>query len=130
MIQANELRIGVLVNTPFGIGSVDSIITHHANDGAVTTVKAAGISYQEGLLLEQIYPIPITPEILEKSGFKTSRKGVEWTIVVNQELGSVLIVQCVNGVYSLSCCPVEFQSVHQLQNLHHALTGTELKIQL
>ena len=136
MIQANELRIGNFVNCDGEILPVLAIDSENSFDdehvGTVTLPEVCG-GYRigtRGRWLKKLKGIPLTPEILANCGFKTARKGVEWTIVTNEELGSVMIIQCINEFYCLSSFPAEFLYVHQLQNLYYALTGKELNIQL
>jgi hypothetical protein len=74
-------------------------------------------------------PIELSPEILEKCGFRSTRK-VEFTKVFDEETGAVIIVNNINGTYSLSCFAVEFNYLHELQNIYFCLCKTELTIQL
>lgn len=71
-------------------------------------------------------PIPLTPEILEELGF-IKRKKTEYYIVSDKDAGTILIVNVIANEYSLSCFPVAFKYVHQLQNIIHSLTNTELQ---
>jgi len=114
MIQVNELRVGNLayyptVNLNNG-NAVDEIIEVSAND-----IKNLEISHG------YLKPIPLTEEWLLKFGFE--RIG-----------GQLWDCNEVRGLFVFD----EFQPlaylhgkryVHQLQNLYHALTGEELKIQ-
>lgn len=81
-------------------------------------------------LRDEILPVQLTPELLTRFGFKTGRAGVEWSIITDESVGSVLILQCINGKYCISCFPREFDYVHELQNIYHALVGKELKTSL
>lgn len=113
MIKANELRIGNWIIFPFGGNQ-----------------KVTGDDIANFDALGGVFPIPLTPEILEKAGAKTVigewqysmnvgalkmnfRHNIEWY----SELG---------GIYLGG----HIQSLHQLQNLYFALTQTELTIQL
>jgi hypothetical protein len=89
--------------------------------------------------IEYISPIPLTPEILEKAGFKkiyhedfsdsfilnVSTEGViKW-----EDDGSILINDRLDdGIGYATNCVCKY--VHQLQNLIHSLTGQELTINL
>lgn len=90
-------------------------------------------------------PIPLTPEILEKCGFRQDDNCGFWNknnegaifYTLNQEWHSFPL-KVVNGVYAKYFdCEDDFYSwsgkplkhLHQLQNLYYSLTGTELEIQ-
>ena len=107
MIAANELRIGNWVMI----------------DGIKTTID----SVQEDIECD---PIPLTAEILEKSGLRISME----TLMIGDY--AELCTARDNGFYYLmfeGCvnnkdAPIKY--VHQLQNLYFALTNQELNIQL
>ena len=112
-MKVNDLRIGNYVKSK-----------RHDLD----VVTQVGKSNVWGKFNEDIFPMPmpLTEEWLLKFGFESD--GIEWW----------------NGVLSLGIykdglyyCPTEdihyrlgkeFKYVHQLQNLHHALTDEELTI--
>ena len=107
-MKANELRIGNYVD-----------IKHDEYE-----CESYQFDFESGWNMEYIHPILLTEEWLMKFGFESD--GIEWW----------------NGVLSLGIykdglyyCPTEdihyrlgkeFKYVHQLQNLHHALTDEEL----
>jgi hypothetical protein len=88
-IKANELRVN---NWIYDIG--DAII-----------IVDVDIIHDVSIGVERYYPIPLTPEILEKAGDFVNE-------IVKQAGAS------------------NFKYVHQLQNLFFALTNTELEISL
>lgn len=108
MIDVRELRIG------------NNIL----DDGKVIQVTAATIMDIVQYRIDYD-PIPLTPEILGKCGF-IKIKNTEYYIVSNKDAGTILIVNVINNEYSLSCFPVTFQYLHQLQNIAYFLTNTEL----
>lgn len=83
-------------------------------------------------LLDMVEPIPLTPEILEKAGFvKVEGKDSIY------DKGQMRLYLGLNG----SLCYTEYekgsycylrliQYAHELQNLHYALYGSELPINL
>lgn len=119
MIQANELRIGNLVSFYGKFEKVESIGTY-------------GVSFNNGFgkyTLPNLRPIPLTEEILLRCGAKLH--GIEYIIKA-----SALPIK-IRISYGIAYC--EFGNVylggrikflHELQNLYHALTGQELKIEL
>ena len=90
-------------------------------------------------------PIPLTPEILEKAGFKDDGSGSGWYMLnyfTDCELTAEVMCLQVNTI-SFRCAisdtdydsapsmtAIRMNYVHQLQNLYFALTGEELNINL
>lgn len=88
-------------------------------------------------LCDKLSPIPLTPEILEKCGFKKNgtfdkqfNNGNQIEIDLSDEYkGEVWLGgsdSCTNGMGFVANC----QYLHQLQNLYFALTGEELTVNL
>jgi len=122
MIQANELRIGNLVNCHF--------LTTNFN-AKVLEIKRLGVVVQDGehenmYSFENISGIPITPEILEKCGFVKSQMGYEFEGIELELFFGKLKYKYGNEIRLRT----HIQYVHQLQNLYHILCGTELNVQL
>lgn len=123
MINANELRIGNLVDHYFSDDTDDSV-----TDRMYEHIEAKDISDDE--YLSSCYPIPLTPEILEKAGFEydgattLSRDDSPLYFKILAGKGSAF-VEKLHQPFEVHC---EF--VHQLQNLYFALTGEELTINL
>lgn len=114
MIQANELRIGSWVkgahsNDLFQVESVGEYGINAEVDGYESTGYA--MEWQD---LESIVPIPLTIEILLKSGFK--------------EAGLLYQKGWIHIDKNLSFLNTKLEYVHQLQNLYFALSGKELNI--
>mgnify|MGYP001579065370 CR=1 FL=1 len=69
MIQANELRIGNMVNrelhSPRGLEYDPHFILDENAMGAL-------FNQDKNIALQDLFPIPLTPEILEKAGFEQS----------------------------------------------------------
>ena len=130
MIKINELRFGNYVNDP--VDSKDKRtniyqIAKHQIDDVYTNYSA----------------IPLTPEILEKAGFRKYSHEPGYTLGEDFEksekcdeysFGKITIMDWGNGfVLSNSfsfTLRVEIKYLHQLQNLYFALTGEELNVQL
>lgn len=127
MIKASELRIGNRLR-PRRVIDADSLpATGYA-------ICAAHIAYTEEDLNSDWDPIPLTPEILEKSGFKKVESvhgGEAFTInevrFLKEGLDYTLVSED-DDHYAIDRIGKPFHYVHQLQNLYFALTGEELNI--
>jgi len=128
MIQPNELRVGnyVMFTPDFDLG--------HAQIIGILE-EDAKVKYDDGKidypLLDWLKPIPITREWVEKLGFEIST----WheRVEVWSHPDHIPGLVCIDGEKWLhshddDLDSVELKSVHQLQNLFFALTGTELTI--
>lgn len=121
-MDAKELRIG------------NWVIIDDGFPERVTTVTFNIIHYfpeRESMLK----PIPLTPEILEKAGFEESQDGffyneeATFRIHNNRMLIDMSFINPENDeTYFVNIGVVD--SLHQLQNLYHALTSEELTISL
>ena len=117
MIKANELRVGnwVLLGAKKRLyHEVDSIC-----------------AWGEGTAL---HPIPLTPEILEKCGFRQQGKRNLYSdgklAFMEDADGFTFFIKDVSNVLYKSVANSKIYYLHQLQNLYFALTGDELKIEL
>lgn len=153
MIKANVLRIGNYVMFRDGFGGehftkVHSIHEEMAAIGAKTLTED-GSQGQGFMRYEGLYPIPLTPEILEKCGFE---KGViddppayNLAGYIKWERLAIFLeeIQCSDGRTDWSTY-VQFnvgmgfnhlvtnppEYLHELQNLYFALTGEELIVRI
>lgn len=140
MIEANELRIGNIVKVEHymshnGIAQITSFtgdICHWKCRNNITPDMGWLVS---GSKCDDIDPIPLTPEILEKAGFEEYafgytlqlglfKKGFRW--IAQDLLGNPLEMPFLR-IDTWSC---EIYYVHQLQNLYWCLVGKELEINL
>jgi hypothetical protein len=121
-MKSNELRIGNWVEQPNGgVTRVTAIL----NDLQIKT--------ETGYIDKYCRPIPLTEEWLLKFGFEKDEIGqlflepyiddVEANIVFYLEGDEVVLRDSFEDIFLTR---VHF--IHQLQNLHHALTGKELKL--
>lgn len=126
MIQANELRIGNWVIDPDGNPVTVNDIFYSGQEG----INACDNNYECYPILDfdELSPIPLTPEILEKAGFEKDKlgytNGFNFSLYYNhkKDKGNY-------GAYWKSFeAGVDFKHLHQLQNLYFALTGMELNI--
>lgn len=128
MIAASELRIGNLVQRPKNLRI--PILDGNQLYYKVDTVMIRDCEYYGDKWAFE--PIPLTPEILEKAGFKDKKYKPLFKMVsapVHYERNIIII--CQDERYSLNCYEdTEIKYLHTLQNLYFALTGQELKISL
>jgi hypothetical protein len=127
MIQANELRVGnwITGNFPF---MIIKQVSCYGVDLYMPQCEADDFSYD----LEEIEPIPLTPEILEQCDFVfdgasyLAKDGIgQISYRVHLWVINNTIMWVANEGFS-----VTLNSLHQLQNLYYALTGKELEIKL
>lgn len=123
MIQANELRIG-------------NWISYDNNDVQVFELPYL-IDIDEGkedylvnsVWLNEHEPIPLTPELLERCGFR--KLSNEW-VIQGPEYLEYFEMRYDKFYYTGGegvCFGKGCEYLHQLQNLYFALTGTELTYQ-
>ncbi len=129
MIQANELRIGnwVAANSPAMI--VKEINQYEV--GLYMPNSEADLFHEE---IEKLEPIPLTEDILLKCGFEKEYFGNN---LLGYNNGDFNIYRKPTGNNDLLPCfkeniasNVPIKYLHQLQNVHHSLTGKELTINL
>lgn len=138
MIQPTELRLGNYVNvpraeqSPFRIDGFEYISKDggkiYQNNGTYETSFGTFPFHPLTWEISDLAPIPLTPEILEKAGFKHQdilkkvyHKNVYlWNRFRIDETGT--------GKYFYG--QLEITSLHQLQNLYFALVGSELTVNL
>lgn len=126
MIKANELRLENLVlykGEALPIYSIDRAGLSFSRINDIQVNKKSGATLGTGEI--DFEPILLTPEILEKCGFKRDYTRESWhhmTFVLDQIVLEWLDEKCgYNGVCQLSY-------LHQRQNLYFVLTGEELTI--
>lgn len=121
MIQENEIRCG---NTFLHNGEWNS----EGYNGLFTWRPSDWYALSECRLnLEDVAPIPLTPEVLKACGFVYRSN---WTMVVDKKVFSFNIGAFDNEWrvwWDCTLCSfVKMQHLHQLQNLFFALVGREL----
>jgi hypothetical protein len=98
-------------------GSYDSSYTTYV----VETVKEAG--------LQDIEPVKLTPQILEKCGFRNFVRD-EWIVSHGNEHTDFLFSEEGLRLRHTTSTRVPIRYVHQLQNFFYAIAGQELEIDL
>jgi len=143
MIKANELRIGNYVNvprkeqSPFRVDYFDNVKVYQ--DNGTYECPPFGEIPMHPLTwdLADIEGIPLTPEILEKCGFKKQNNG--WNKNKKSEydenyFGLFDHNYCSGKLdlkYNVGNGPIpSIKFLHQLQNLYFAISGQELEVNL
>jgi hypothetical protein len=123
MILTEDLRIGNWI--------IVSDVTYRINVIAETKVYFEG--YKRSVKKEELQPIPITQEILEKSGFRRREKtnlydkipleGFTYQLYADRMMifhpGSNTLCHWLN---------TRITFLHQLQNLYYILTGRKISV--
>lgn len=143
-MKSQELRIGNifmfeddnLCMTTYGV-----VIVIKEKHGRWRSITDANRGYEQDDNYIDFEPIPLTPEILEKCGFK-KRRDEEYlfsidldkhiSIVVNKDNFFPMLLQDAEfsgGELNVYSCNL-INYLHQLQNLYFALTGQELEVNL
>jgi hypothetical protein len=138
MIQAHELRIGNLVKA--------SVMVEPIQVFTITFDRRDGYFINTHIPIEDIQPIPLTPEILESLGLpdqEINEKGCGWFHRGNFLVGktkyhyhfhknskrlTLAIVVTLEKGSDTTAFAWDIYYVHQLQNLYHALTFKELNV--
>ena len=143
-MKANELRIGNLINRVTENEETICIVKGIDDSGCYTEpLNQPKEHYYHANPIKSIEPIPLTEDILLKCGFVKDgdyfKKGVLdmfYCLKYYKHLnGYYFYIQYSdspfewddNTFYPISCT---YKYLHQLQNLHFALTGEELTIKL
>lgn len=124
MIQANELRLGNLVQDKKG----KTISIHNINNNG-----RINQGFSPSHLIDTLSGIALTESILYKVGFyKADHTDPFGGLLVKLWEGYSLRLRRVEFKWTLDFYGLEIQInyLHQLQNLYFALTGTELEINL
>ena len=140
MIKSNEVRIGNCVeynsaHPGFNKGTKNEkhFICKIGNEDGFALSDGFDNWYNE----DELNPIPLTPEILEKAGFVGKYKSVGYSFIKDgvglssqdeTDDGFPIRDYVFHVYYNYTGVPIFY--VHQLQNLYFALTGEELEIKL
>jgi len=131
-MNANELRLGNWVEANSPMMQVKEI-TEHTVGLYMPGSEADPFLYD----IEEIRPIKLSPEILEKCGFELNRNN-ELSIEINDIASHLELMSGTGGFYypSFTQTPQgdeertvyfnRINSLHQLQNLYFSLCGEEL----
>lgn len=120
MIDPKELRLGNLVKTNKGILIQANGIRHDWEAMDYIIIDKNDIGYS----IDELSPIHITPEWLERLGLNDHSFEFSKVFTVSYYDGIVHIEQYHEGPKDMP----HIIYIHQLQNLYHALTGQELTV--
>jgi hypothetical protein len=127
-METRELRLGNWVLTPDGSVQITDIF-----NGGINLSDDKYEAYPD-YSMDQVSPIPLTPEILEAAGFEkgclTKRINEDWFIYYNDGMWLQVEKQGKRDYICERISQFHIKYVHQLQNYFHALTGSELTINL
>lgn len=130
MIQANELRLGNIIN--IGGNTIDTYQTYKpckVNINVLKDIVQENMERPEAIL-SAWQPIPLTPELLEECSLIYDG---EYFVIKNSYFE---LKPTEDGKFQLTINSAEYETkliveyLHQLQNLYFALTGEELEIAL
>jgi len=149
MIEPTHLRIGNIISWELGTGQI-VVGEAHAIDKDKVAISDAYYTIEDGervggqgwIQIEGLFPVPLTPEWLERMGFE---KKEDWQIMLDNDPSRHLVIMHVthsgdefypvlegagemshdvSQVFSMN----KIQYVNQLQNLYWILTSQELTI--
>jgi len=128
MIKVKELRIGNYVMCAL---KTDALHTDFI--GRIRSIHKDAVNIQSELCTDifedEIYPIPLTEELLLKCGFKNKCEGVEnWYEKPMPSIGCLIWIKDKGYLTDVSEEILNIRYMHQLQNLHFAITGKELEL--
>lgn len=140
-IKVNELRVGNWLiserQIPQQVAYVGDTIGFHNEMGGTDKHQRNPIfSYN----IEKIHPIPLTPRILEKSGFRLDEDAGNWKspdmkiwrnrlLMIGEDNGKFYLYnQCEDDFYSWYHPEIKY--VHRLQNLCYEHTDELLEVNL
>lgn len=134
MEKANELRIGNLLDNGYIIVQVTSISLDIDDEYQPSIGICKYGEHRDEVIVNEaafgieIKPIPLTPEWLERLGYKKDSMDNKW---YQSPSNLPPIYNWRRGDYGMDGLPLSVKSIqylHQLQNLYFALTGEELTI--
>ena len=123
MINANELRIGNYLQDEI---ELEKMLPVFKIEPGIITCGDEDFTYP--YLAETLKPIPLTPEILEKAGYQYRNEHRGGGAIMDHADGQSIGIRREGGLRMLLAWKAPIDYLHQLQNLHFALTGTELSI--
>lgn len=141
-LTAQELRLGNWVKWQYGYTSIDGSkgFTDEYYQVTINTFYTEVANSEGRSILKELFPIPLTPELLVKIGFKkySDTSNMDFKMM---RLGKVALEYRKNiNRYTLvwfdadddygNTIVIFIDYIHQLQNLYFALTGTELVVEL
>lgn len=127
MINYKELRVGNYV-TLLKNGVHPAKVTEIREDSLIVDLEYDGLYHGDH---RRFYAIPLTEEVLRAAGFELQKDRDMYWISLNNY--SIILHIEKGGRFSYFINSIQIMYVdtlHQLQNLVHALTGSELEVSL
>lgn len=144
-----ELRIGNTIGvTHYEYGDMPSVITsiNDCGDLCLNCLGELNTNEEYECTLNEVYPIPITEELLVKNGFelikKTTIKNVRLPIKIIDRYVYIREVDDINiefdesrlfinnDLFTQALLFEDVKYIHEIQNAYQLLTNKELKIEL
>lgn len=135
-MEVRELRKGILVYYGVPEGKPVKVTGFYPMDEdiLVCTENEYGPNAERGV--DFMLPVPLTPKLLEKCGFKSLGSTDFWDRDLGKNIGQICLnpdngaVWLCRNTIDARTNPTSVYYLHQLQNLFFALTGEELEINL
>jgi hypothetical protein len=128
MIQANHLRLGNFIKHKGKAEALQRLeVIELKKAGIIITKDLLGFNF--GIIEDDAAGILLTPELLGMAGFRETWKSETQTNFLKPQIELFLLHKegkliYKRGLMAYTC----LSDLHQLQNLHFALTGEELPI--
>ncbi len=138
VIKGQELRIGNLANYNGNNNEIGIVSEIFKNDLTKVAPYKIGINHRVDIYydIDKLKPIPLTEEWLLKFGFiiryfnEDKTKPLFWKVEQNRHID--IYFEPVISAFAFKINSIQYsapiKSVHQLQNLYFALTGSELTV--
>ncbi len=123
-IQAGDLRVGNWV-----IQHYTDMVEPEQQIKSIGVNAVSTTDLNQVVKFDKLYPIELTPTILEECGFEKANDGYGGYLSEYFAGGKIRLVQSDISTFKWhnGCWDTIINSLHQLQNLYHSLTGKELK---
>lgn len=123
-MKANELRIGNLLSFSGEPVAINAGFIHDCDYWNKNPERQDAVSF------ENVEPVPLTDEWLERFGFEKDEESSSWSKIVSMPQFDYCfeISNKYQEFFQPDFLSIDIKYVHQLQNLYFALTGKELTI--
>ena len=134
MIDKRELRIGNIILADYDVGEVLEVWQEQIRFRKLHPLS--GFDDVEIIHLNNVHPVPLTPELMEKCCNNKTTDGGYRIAISEDRMQSLFIYKSLAGwvaeLFSFGTSkplPI-LHSLHQLQNLIYILSGNELNVEI